>query len=65
MANYSSTSENEFVPTLYLSAPSFEYYDWEDAIEGFLWGRGLESCMKIFFAKRTFSKQVLQWWINL
>jgi hypothetical protein len=51
MANYSSTSENEFVPTLYLSAPSFEYYDWEDAIEGFLWGRGLESCMKIFFAK--------------
>jgi hypothetical protein len=21
--------------------------------------------MKIFFAKRTFSKQVLKWWINL
>jgi hypothetical protein len=26
---------------------------------------GLESRMKIFFAKRTFSKKVLQWWINL
>jgi hypothetical protein len=27
--------------------------------------RGLESHMKIFFSKRTFSKQLLQWWINL
>jgi hypothetical protein len=38
---------------------------WEDAMEDFLWYRGLESHMKIFFAKRTFSKHVLQWWINL
>jgi hypothetical protein len=34
-------------------------------MEEFLWDRGLESCMKIFFAKRTFSRQVLQWWIYL
>jgi hypothetical protein len=34
-------------------------------MEEFLWGRGLESRMKIFFVKRTFSKKVLKWWINL
>jgi hypothetical protein len=32
---------------------------------GFLVGRGLESRIKNFLAKKTFSKQVLQWWINL
>jgi hypothetical protein len=42
-----------------LSTSPAEYYDWEDAMEDFLWDRGLEYCMQIFFAKRTFSKQVL------
>jgi hypothetical protein len=64
MADYSFASKIKLVPTLYLST-SFEYCDWEGAMEDFLWGRGLESRMKIFFAKRTFSKQVLKWWINL
>jgi hypothetical protein len=53
------------VPTHYLSTSRAEYYDWKDAMEDFLWDRDLESSMKIFFAKRTFSKQVLKWWINL
>jgi hypothetical protein len=53
------------VPTLSLSASPTEYYDWEDAMKDFFWDCGLESLMKIFFAKRTFSKQVLKWWINL
>jgi hypothetical protein len=65
MADYSFASEIKVIPALYLSFSSFEYYDWEDAMEEFLRGRGLESRMKIFFAKRTFSRQVLQWWINL
>jgi hypothetical protein len=65
MADYSFALENKFVPTLYLSTSSAEYYDWEDAIEDFLWDRGLESHMKIFFARRTFSISVLQWWIKL
>jgi hypothetical protein len=34
-------------------------------VEDFLWDHGLESCMEIFFAKRTVSKHVLQWWINM
>jgi hypothetical protein len=55
----------KFVPTLSLSASPTEYYDWEDAMKDFFWDCGLESLMKIFFAKRTFSKQVLKWWINL
>jgi hypothetical protein len=35
MADYSFASEIKLVPTLYLSASSFEYYDWEDALKDF------------------------------
>jgi hypothetical protein len=65
MVDYSFASKIKLVPTLYLLADSFEYYDWEDAMAEFLWGRGLESRIKIFFGKENFSMQVLQWWINL
>jgi hypothetical protein len=65
MADFSFVSEIKIVPLLYLSTSPTEYFDWEDAMEDFLWDRGLESRMKIFFVKRTFSKQVLKWWINL
>jgi hypothetical protein len=58
-ADYSFASKIKFVPTLYLSTSPVEYYDWEDAMEDFLWDHDLESHMKIFFAKRTFSGQVL------
>src|SRR6266540_5824538 len=34
-------------------------------MEDFLHGRGLESHMKMHFVKRTFSKHVLQWWVEL
>jgi hypothetical protein len=44
------------VPTLYLSTSPTEYYDWEDAMEDLLWNHCLESRIKIFFTKRTFSK---------
>jgi hypothetical protein len=54
MANYSFASEIKFVPTLYLSTSPTEYYDWEDTIEDFLWDHGLESRMKIFFARHSF-----------
>jgi hypothetical protein len=59
MAGYSFASEIKLIPTLYLSASSFEYYNWKDAMKEFLWGRGLESHIKIFTAKRSFSMQVL------
>jgi hypothetical protein len=65
MADFSFASKIKFVPTLYLSTSPGEYYDWEDVMENFLWDRGLESRMKIFFAMRTFLKKVLKWWINL
>jgi hypothetical protein len=65
MADYSFASKIKLVPTLYLSASSFEYYDWEDAMEDFLLGCGLKSRMKIFFTRHTFSASVLQWWIKL
>jgi hypothetical protein len=65
MDDYSFASEIKFVVTLYLSASSAEYYDWEDAMEDFLWDRDLESRMKIFFVRHTFSASVLQWLIKL
>jgi hypothetical protein len=46
MADYSFASEIKFVPTLYLSTSPAEYYDWEDAMENFLWDRGFESRMQ-------------------
>jgi hypothetical protein len=49
MADCSFASKIKLVPSLYLSVSSFEYYDWDDAMEDFLWGHGLESRMKIFF----------------
>jgi hypothetical protein len=54
MADYSFASEIKFVPTLYLSTSPAEYYDWEDAMEDFLWDRGLKSRMKIFFQGALF-----------
>jgi hypothetical protein len=65
MADYSFASEIKFVPTLYLSTSPAEYYDWKDAMEDFLWDRGLKSRMKVFFAGHTFSASALQWWIKL
>jgi hypothetical protein len=65
MVDYSFASYIKFVPTLYLSTSPAEYCDWKDTMEDFLWDRDLKSCMKNFFANRTFSKQVLQLWINL
>ena len=53
------------MPTLRSRTSHAEYYDWEDAMEDFLDGRGLESHMKMHFVKRTFSKHVLQWWLEL
>ena len=65
MADYSFASEINFVPTLSLTTSCLDYYDWEDAMEDFFWNRGLESRMKLFFARRTFSDDVQRWWIQL
>jgi hypothetical protein len=65
LVDYSFALEIKFVTILYLSTSPAEYYDWEDAMEDFFWDRGLESRMKIFFARCTFSASVLQWWIKL
>jgi hypothetical protein len=39
MADYNFALEIELVLTLYLSASSFEYYDWDDAMEDFSLGQ--------------------------
>jgi hypothetical protein len=66
MDDYSlANKEIHLVPTLYLRSSLAEYYDWEDAMEDFLEGRGLESHMQLYFSKETFSKGVILWWQEL
>jgi hypothetical protein len=38
-----------------------EYYDWEDDMENFFWGHGLESIVNIYYAEETSAKDVLIW----
>jgi hypothetical protein len=59
MANCSLALEMKIVPTRYLLTSPAEYYDWENAMEDFLWNRALKYRMKIFFARCTFSASVL------
>ena len=63
--DYSFAKEIKFFPILYAHSSRFDYYDWEYAMEDFLWGRRLESHIKIHFVRNTFSKCVSQWWIRL
>ena len=64
MADYSFTSEIKFVPKFSLISSSLDYYNWEDDMEDFFWGCGLESRMKVFFARRTFLESLLIWWLK-
>jgi hypothetical protein len=54
MADYSIAPEIKFVPTLYFSTSPAEHYDWEDAMEDFLWDHGLQSCMNFFLQRELF-----------
>jgi len=65
MADYSFTSEIKFVPKLSLTSSSLDYYNWEDDMEDFFWGCGLESRMNVFCARCTFSESLLKWWLKL
>ncbi|KAG8095452.1 hypothetical protein GUJ93_ZPchr0012g19028 [Zizania palustris] len=65
MVDYSFANEIKFVPKLSSRVYQSEYHEWEDVMEDFLYDRGLESYMKIHFARRTFSECVLRWWIKL
>jgi hypothetical protein len=66
MADYSlANKEIKCVPTLYLITYNHHYYAWEDAMENFLWGRGLASHMQLFFAKKIFSDILSTWWREL
>jgi hypothetical protein len=66
MADYSLAHRDiKCVPTLYLITYNHRYYDWEDAMESFLQGRGLDSNMQLFFARKTFSDNLFNWWWEL
>ena len=66
LADYSLANKDiKHVLKLYGRSSPAEYYDWEDDMEKFLWGRGLNSAMQLFYAKQTFSEVVLSWWREL
>jgi len=39
-----------------------EYFDWEEHMEDFFWGRGLASALKMFYAEETMANDILHWW---
>jgi len=66
VADYSLANKDiKHVFKLYTSLCPAEYYDWKHDMENFLCGCGLNSCMQLFFAKKTFSDDVLMWWREL
>jgi len=59
LADYSLANKDiKHVLKLYGRSSPAEYYDWEDDMEKFLWGRGLNSSMQLFYARQTFSEGV-------
>ena len=38
-------------------------FAWEEHMKDLLWGRGLESGDKMYYAQKTFAKDVLNWWL--
>jgi hypothetical protein len=42
-----------------------EYFDWQDSMEEFFKGFGFTSVINMYYAKETFDKDVLQWWLNV
>jgi hypothetical protein len=66
MPDYSrALKQLEWVPTLYPTSSWADYYDWKDAMEYFLVDCLLEPHMQLYFARMTFSDDVLTWWRKL
>jgi len=62
MADLKLLKKVHLLPKLSLATYLKEYYDWEEHMEDFFWGRGLESALKMYYAEETMAKDILHWW---
>ena len=64
MADLKLLKKVHLLPKLSLAACLKEYYDWEEDMEDFFWGRGLESALKMYYADETFVNDVFILWLH-
>ena len=62
MADLKLLKKVHHLPKLSLATRLKEYYDWEEHMEDFFWGRGLASALKMYYAEETMSKDISHWW---
>ena len=56
MADLKLLKKVHLLPKLSLATYLKEYYDWEEHMEDFFWGRGLKSALKMYYAEETWLK---------
>ena len=62
MADLKLLKKVHLLPKLSLATRLKEYYDWEEHMEDFFWGRGLASALKMYYAEETMAKDISHWW---
>ena len=62
MADLKLLKKVHLLPKLSLATRLKEYYDWEEHMEDFFWGRRLASALKMYYAEETMAKDILHWW---
>ena len=62
MADLKLLKKVHLLPKLSLATCLKEYYDWEEHMEDFFWGRGLASALKMYYAEETVATDISHWW---
>jgi len=62
MADLKLLKKVHLLPKLSLATRLKEYYDWEEHMEDFFWGRGLASALKMYYAEETVATDISHWW---
>ena len=62
MADLKLLKKVHLLPKLSLATRLKKYYDWEEYMEDFFWGRGLASALKMYYAEETMSTDISHWW---
>jgi hypothetical protein len=62
MADLKLLKKVHLLPKLSLATCLQEYYVWEEHMEDFFWGHGLESALKIYYAEEIMATYILHWW---
>ena len=61
MANLTLLKEVKSLPMLSLASSHLEYFEWEESLDDFFYGRRLS---KISYAEETLANEIFYWWID-